>query len=61
MNKKYKKIKNVSHLDDATTSGEMVPSYFAWLTLEQQKRRAEELQNMTSMENGDGHNFPKVD
>lgn len=59
MNKKYKKIKNVSHLDDATTSGEMVPSYFAWLTLEQQKRRAEELQNMTKTGNGDGDNFQK--
>ncbi len=34
--------------EDSTKYGEFVSSYFAWLSLPQQKEKAEELQNMTS-------------
>ena len=33
--------------EDVTKYGEFVSSYFAWLTLDQQKHRAEELENIT--------------
>lgn len=34
--------------EDKTTSGEFIPSYFVWLTLERQKEVADKLSNMTS-------------
>lgn len=34
--------------EDSTKYGEFVSSYFAWLTLEGQKQRAEELNKMTN-------------
>lgn len=34
--------------EDATKYGEFIPSAFNWLTLDQQKKRAEELENMTN-------------
>ena len=33
--------------EDTTKYGEFVPSYFEWMTLEEQKKRAEELNQMT--------------
>ena len=33
--------------EDTTKCGEFVSSYFAWITLEEQKREAEKLENMT--------------
>ena len=32
--------------EDITKYGEFVSSYFAWITLEQQKKRTEEMENM---------------
>ena len=37
--------------EDATKYGEFVSSYFAWLTLDGQKERADELDNMTKKKN----------
>ena len=33
--------------EDSTKYGEFVSSYFAWLTLEEQKEKAKKLDNMT--------------
>ncbi len=33
--------------EDVTKYGEFVSSYFAWLTLEQQKKQAEKMEDMT--------------
>lgn len=33
--------------EDFTKYGEFIPSYFAWLTLKQQKENAERLSNIT--------------
>lgn len=33
--------------EDATKYGEFISSYFAWVSLPQQKEKVEELQNMT--------------
>ena len=39
--------KDEDEIEDGTKYGEFVSSYFAWLTLEGQKERANELQNVT--------------
>ena len=39
--------KDEDEIEDATKYGEFVSSYFAWLTLEGQKERADELNNIT--------------
>ena len=36
--------------EDATKYGEFISSYFAWVSLPQQKEKVEELQNMTKSE-----------
>ena len=52
-NKKLMKNKNKEEIgviedqDDVTKYGEFVSSYFAWITLEGQKKRAKDMQNMT--------------
>ena len=33
--------------EDTTKYGEFISSYFAWLTLEQQKEEADKLENIT--------------
>ena len=33
--------------EDTTKYGEFISSYFAWLTLDEQKKRAKELENKT--------------
>ncbi len=45
-----KKRYNFKIKEDATKYGEFVSSYFAWLTLEQQKENAEDLAEMTKKE-----------
>ena len=43
-----KKIRHsISEIEDATKYGEFVSSYFAWLTLDRQKNKAKEMENMT--------------
>ena len=37
--------------EDGTKYGEFISSYFAWISLPNQKERAEELDNMTKTEN----------
>lgn len=39
--------KNKKEKEDATKYGEFVSSYFAWLTLDGQKERADQLQEIT--------------
>lgn len=39
--------KNTENGEDATQYGEFVSSYFAWITLDDQKKRAEELNENT--------------
>ena len=36
--------------EDSTKYGEFISSYFAWVPLKKQKRRADELENMTKNE-----------
>lgn len=36
-----------TNLEDSTKYGEFVPSFFNWMTLDEQKNRSEELNNMT--------------
>ncbi len=42
--------------EDATKYGEFVSSYFAWISLPNQKERAEELANMTKNKEKDRKN-----
>ena len=42
-----KNINENENLEDVTKYGEFVSSYFAWLTPEKQKKRANEIDNMT--------------
>ena len=43
-----KKIRHsISEIEDATKYGEFVSSYFAWLTLDRQKKKAKEMNQMT--------------
>lgn len=59
MNKNKEKIKNEVG-EDATKYGEFVSSYFAWISLPNQKERAEELANMTKNKEKDRKN-QKID
>ena len=47
MKEKHDKIKENPFTEDATECGEFICSYFSWLTLDQQKKKAEELDKMT--------------
>ncbi len=38
---------NIYAGEDVTKYGEFVSSYFAWLTLENQKKKAKDMENMT--------------
>ncbi len=42
--------------EDATKYGEFVSSYFAWIPLNKQKEKAEELQNITKNKRNDNVN-----
>ncbi len=46
-NKVKEEIGSMEEYEDSTKYGEFVSSYFAWLTLEGQKKRANHLENMT--------------
>ena len=48
-NKKINKeeIGNLETYEDVTKYGEFVSSYFAWLSLEEQKNRVNKMENMT--------------
>jgi len=41
-------IGNIEEYEDVTKYGEFVSSYFAWLTLERQKRNAKRMEEMTN-------------
>lgn len=45
--KMKEEIGNLENFEDVTKYGEFVSSYFAWLTLEKQKQKAGEMENMT--------------
>ena len=38
------------HVEDTTKYGELISSYFAWLTPERQKKRAKEIDDMTKQQ-----------
>ncbi len=40
------KIKNIEEYEDVTKYGEFVSSYFAWMTLEKQKKNANYMENI---------------
>jgi hypothetical protein len=40
-------IGNIEGQEDTTKYGEFVSSYFAWMTLEEQKIRTKKMENMT--------------
>ena len=40
-------IGNIEVQEDTTKYGEFVSSYFAWMTLEEQKIRTKKMENMT--------------
>lgn len=49
-NKRNTSAENIDkneNMEDVTKYGEFVSSYFAWLTPERQKKRAEEIDDMT--------------
>ena len=39
--------------EDSTKYGEFVSSYFAWISLPEQKEKAKRLENITKKENGE--------
>ena len=47
MEDKKKNPERFELADDSTKYGEFISSYFAWIPPEEQKRRVEELQNIT--------------
>ena len=42
-----KEFEESDNVEDTTKYGEFVSSYFSWLPLEKQKKRAKEIDNMT--------------
>ncbi len=40
--------KNNKNLEDTSKYGEFISSYFCWNTLDKQKRKVKELENLTS-------------
>ena len=45
--KMKEEIGELEEYEDVTKYGEFVSSYFAWLTLDRQKQKAEEIENIT--------------
>lgn len=43
-----KEIGNLETYEDVTKYGEFVSSYFAWLSLEEQKNRVNKMENITN-------------
>ena len=46
-NNMKEEIGSLEDMEDVTKYGEFVSSYFAWISLERQKKRAHELENLT--------------
>lgn len=46
MKNKEKKV-NKENVEDTTKYGEFISSFFSWIGLDKQKKRAKELENMT--------------
>ena len=46
-NKKNNLNKEISNIEDSTKYGEFISSFFSWNTLEGQKEKAKDLENMT--------------
>ena len=40
--------KNIKEKEDATKYGEFISSFFSWITLDKQKEKAKDLENMTN-------------
>ena len=51
MNENKDKGKIYEKKEDATKYGEFVSSYFSWITLEEQKKKAKEMEKMTKKDN----------
>lgn len=48
MKENKKEIKHhIQEVEDTTKYGEFISSYFAWLTLDKQKEKANQMQEMT--------------
>ena len=47
-NSMKEEIEDMEPAEDVTKYGEFVSSYFAWLTLERQKKQAKNMQDMTN-------------
>lgn len=50
-NKFSKKKNKLEDIEDTTKYGEFVSSYFAWMTLSEQKENAKEMEEMTRDKN----------
>lgn len=48
--KNIEQTESIEEGDDATKYGEFISSYFAWLTPDKQRKRAEEIDKMTKKE-----------
>lgn len=44
-------IGNIEEVEDITKYGEFVSSYFAWMTLEEQKDKVKQMEKMTKEKN----------
>lgn len=53
------KIKKAEVGEDTTKYGEFVSSYFSWIPLPEQKKQAEELENMTNEDDSKNENNNK--
>lgn len=51
MNKREikKEIRKMEETEDVTKYGEFVSSYFAWLTLEQQKKKVKKMEDISDV------------
>ena len=47
MSRKENYIKDIKEKEDATKYGEFISSFFSWITLDKQKERAKDLENIT--------------
>lgn len=44
---KNKSNNNIKEKEDSTKYGEFISSFFSWITLDKQKEKAKDLENMT--------------
>lgn len=50
--KKYNSKDIKKNKEDVTECGEFIPSYFTWITLEEQRKETEEMDKMTKENKG---------